>query len=139
MIYLNMYKMLKSQDGKITSIKLKRPDCVALIGVDKVNWDNSFNEFDIFDPEKWKYYLGNIYLTPNNEPLPNMNSNGDPIRYEVYAWGTSTEMQEYFNIRPGVKGQGGRIYLFPGYDGGLNRKDIIEHGRIRAKKKRLFR
>jgi len=114
---------------RIDKMKLGGDDSRTLY--DFLKFPNDYNEFDIYNPENWRRFLGKLRL-PNGNFLPSKTPDGMDICYEVVILGPSRTQQEYSGIKTGPGGDSGILYLFPGYDPKYpKRKEVMEHGWIR--------
>jgi len=115
---LRAYRVLKAPKGKLRIHQYKV----------LYKWSNEEAEdlpFDIFKPEEWRKFLKNF--TKDGKELLRKTNQGEPVRYQVYYYGTPTYIREHFNM----SGSGGLAVLFPGYDKKTKKLlDIIENGWI---------
>jgi len=126
MIYLHVYRLMKSPSGKVRMHRVKLKEVIK--------WPNDFTGINIFSPIAWREYLANVYMLPNGRRLPDKSEDGDDLIYVVKAVGTSRLMQEHFDMKTGWGGKAAQVYLFPGYFETGERKDAKIYGRIRKVK-----
>jgi hypothetical protein len=120
MIYLKAYKLVKAESGEMIPVFF---DFKKHFG-DRIQWDNEFNEFDIFKPEEWGKYLANKFKMPNGLPLPDYTRAKEQLVYEVYVMGATRWMLEATNRKPG------KFYLFPAYKEDGVRRPTATYGKL---------
>lgn len=117
MIILRAWRVVQNRAGK--------PILVHASYISK--WKNNHDfGFDIFDVKNWARFLQTYRV--NNKLLPSVSKDGDPIRYEVYVWGSSSWMREFMVVG---KHPFGFYSLFPSYDKNSQKRSLVKYGVIK--------
>lgn len=87
-------------------------------------WKNEHDfGFDIFESRNWSKFLATHRV--NGKLLPTASKDGDPLRYEVYIWGSATWMREYMVCG---KHPFGYYSLYPAYDKDGKKLSTLKYG-----------